>query len=102
MSIKEEYVEHLRPKNVDWQNDETWNTDEWFPLPGDAVGTIEDFEETYGIVVFSPHDYKSDKVMVLWSATRTLAESIESKMARQIQEQIDAEIIQDLIAANNA
>jgi hypothetical protein len=100
MSIKEERVDFLRPKGVDWRS-ESWN-DEWFPLPGEAVGTLDDFDHTYGIVVFSPHDYKSDVVVVLWSVRPDLQESLANKLAQQISDEVDAEILRDLMAANNA
>lgn len=98
MSIKEERVDFLRPKSVDWRS-ESWN-DEWFPLPGEAVGTLDAFDETYGIVVFSPHDYKSDVVVVLWSAKPSALDTLEKKMAKQISDEVDAEILRDLAAMN--
>jgi len=100
MSINEECVDFLRPKSVDWRS-ESWN-DEWFPLPGEAVGTLDDFDDSYGVVIFSPQDYKSDVVYVLWSTKPTAQESLEKKMAQQISDEIDAQIFRDLTAINNA
>lgn len=62
--------------------------------PGDTVYNIDD-HNSYGTVVAAPY---GDTVMVLWSVSpsNTLYENV----IRQIQAQIDRDIIADLVAAS--
>lgn len=95
MSIKEEWVNTLRPK------DRPPEDPKWRPMPGDAVFDCAGRpDETHGIIVSLIEEDATNgatRVLVLWSLELSLRarnerEMIEN-MRRQIQEHEDSEIL---------